>query len=80
MDNTLFLDSDQRFLKPDFTNSSVSSISSVIRKLDLIASQKLPERGKRLVGNLRKERGKQNRIQKKYLMCLISKRKSMLII
>lgn len=63
MDNSLFLDTDQRFMKPDFYNSSVSSISSVIKKLDLIAPPTLQAKGNKFVEELWKERGKQNRIQ-----------------
>lgn len=63
MDTSLFLDSNQRFYKPNFFNSSVSSISTVIRKLDLIAPPKLPERGNKLVEKLWREKGKQNRVQ-----------------
>ena len=58
-----FLDNSNRFLRPDFSNSSISAVSSVLRKLDLISPPPLSVPSNPNVESLWREKGKQDKVQ-----------------
>lgn len=63
MDNLDYIDTENRFIKPNFANSTVSAISSVIRKLDLIIPPRFLSSSNKLIDGIWKERGKQDKVQ-----------------
>ena len=64
MDKMNFLDESSRFLRPDFNNSSINAISTVMNKLDLISVPKFSLSDNESVKKLWNERGKQDKVQK----------------
>lgn len=58
-----FIDNSDRFMKPNFSNSSISALSSALKKLDLISPPPLPIDDSKQLDTIWKERGKQDRVQ-----------------
>ena len=58
-----YLDGNNRFLKPTFENSTVTALSTVLKKLDLISAPELQVASNKDVESVWHERNKQDKVQ-----------------